>query len=111
MNESGFFFNSEIPLTDLGGGVSRRIVANNSAMMMVEVHFAENSVGTEHTHVHTQCTYVLCGEFRFKIGDETKIVKAGDSLAFASGQRHGTLCLKEGVLIDVFTPPREDFLQ
>jgi redox-sensitive bicupin YhaK (pirin superfamily) len=55
-------------------------------------------------------TYVLSGEFEFTIGDETKIVRAGDSMYKRSGVVHGCRCLKSGVLLDTFTPQRADYL-
>ncbi len=103
-------FNKDVPLKDLGGGVSRKVLAHNPEMMVVEVRFELGGVGAVHTHPHVQCTYVKSGSFRFTIDGEDTIVNEGDTIAFASGVSHGTLCLKAGTLVDIFTPQREDFL-
>ena len=92
-------------------GVTRRILAYSDDVMIVENTFEVGAVGAMHHHPHTQITYVIEGEFRFTIGDETKIVKKGDSLLKRNGIEHGCVCLKAGKLLDVFTPMREDFIK
>jgi len=106
-----FVRHDECPLEDLGGGVSRRVLAHQGALMQVEVHFEEGGVGPLHSHPHEQLTYVLAGEFEFTIGGETRTVVAGDTLYKASGVVHGCVCRRKGVLLDTFTPQREDFLR
>ena len=103
-------FSADVPLSDLGGGVSRRVLAYNEQQMMVEVHFEAGGVGTTHRHPHVQSTYVLCGRFRFTIDGEAVEVAQGDTITFPSNAEHGTLCLEKGVLLDVFTPMRKDFV-
>ena len=105
-----FVFSKDRPMEDLGGGVSRRILAYGGNMMQVEVHFADGAIGYMHNHPHEQLTYILSGEFEFTIGEETRIVKTGDTLYKEPNIMHGCKCLKAGVLLDTFTPIREDFL-
>ena len=104
------FFAADAQTKDLGGGCRRRVLAHNGDIMIVEVLFEAGAVGAAHSHPHTQATYVRCGAFRFAVDGREITVGAGDSLVFASGQEHGTVCLEEGCLIDVFTPQRDDFL-
>ncbi|SQC24805.1 Pectin degradation protein KdgF [Klebsiella pneumoniae] len=80
-------------------------------MMAVEVNFAAGAVGPMHNHPHEQLTYVLSGEFEFTIGEETRVVSAGDTLYKRPGIMHGCVCLQPGTLLDTFTPIREDFLE
>ncbi len=101
----------EAPLQDLGGGVTRRILAYTDKLMIVEVNFERGSIGAVHSHPHTQNTYILSGRFRFTADGEAVEVSVGDSLAFESGVPHGTVCLEAGTVLDVFTPMREDFVQ
>lgn len=103
-------YHSDAPLIDLGGGVSRRVLAHTAQLMIVEVNFEAGGVGALHTHPHCQNTYVRSGRFRFTVDGEDVEVGPGDTLAFPSSLPHGTLCLEAGTLLDIFTPMREDFL-
>lgn len=95
---------------DGGEGVTRRILAYTDSIMAVENTFQTGAVGKLHSHPHTQLTYIVSGEFRFTIGDETRVVRAGDTLLKEDGVEHGCVCTQAGVLVDLFTPMREDFL-
>lgn len=105
-----FVFNKDIALEDLGDGIKRKVLAYSDNMMSVEVYFDKGALGALHSHPHEQITYVLSGEFEFTIGDETKVVKAGDALYKQPNIIHGCTCLSEGVLLDNFTPMRKDFV-
>jgi quercetin dioxygenase-like cupin family protein len=105
-----FVQHKDTVLEDLGNGVSRRILAHGGKMMAVEVHFETGAVGPMHNHPHEQLTTVLSGEFEFTIGEETQVVRTGDTLYKKPHVMHGCVCLKAGVLLDTFTPIREDFL-
>lgn len=94
----------------LGGGVSRKILGWDNQIMMVKVKFEKGAVGSAHHHFHTQATYCAGGKFEFSIGDKVQIIKAGDGVYIAPELVHGAVCLEEGILIDVFSPVREDFL-
>ena len=98
-------------LEDLGGGVRRRIFAYSEELMPVEVNFETGSIGAVHSHENIQCTVILSGRFRFNIDGEEIEVQKGDSLMFESNQKHGTVCLEKGKLIDIFTPMRKDFVK
>lgn len=92
-------------------GVTRRILAYTDSLMVVENTFEQEAVGKLHHHPHTQITYIVSGEFDFTIGDEHKTVRAGDTLLKEDGVEHGCVCKEAGVLLDIFTPMRQDFLE
>ena len=94
-----------------GENVVRRILAYTDGLMCVENHFQQGAIGALHSHPHTQITYVVSGEFSFTIDGETRVVRPGDTLLKEDGVVHGCTCLQEGILLDIFTPMREDFLQ
>ena len=106
-----FVFNDDVKLTDLGGGVSRKILSYNDQLMSVEVHFEKGAIGAMHTHPHVQISYVLEGSFEANIGGEVKIIKKGDTYITEPDVPHGVVCLEKGKLLDIFTPQREDFLK
>lgn len=93
-----------------GQGVARRVLAYSKDLMCVENTFAEGAVGKLHHHPHTQITYVVSGVFEFEIDGEKRLVKAGDTMLKMDGVEHGCVCLKAGVLLDIFSPMREDFV-
>ena len=95
---------------DLGGGTQRRILAHDQPLMAVEVSFEKGAEGAPHSHPHTQMSYVLSGSFRYAVEEEAVTLNPGDSIIVPGGLTHGTVCLQEGVLLDMFTPEREDFL-
>lgn len=111
MERKKFFKDAEIQWEELGGGVSRKILGFDNQIMMVKVKFEKGAVGNAHQHFHTQSTLCASGKFEFHIEGEKSIIEAGDGVYIAPNLVHGALCLEAGILIDVFSPVREDFLE
>ncbi len=105
-----FLFGAELPWEEVGPGLKRQIMGFDNKIMMVKVKFEAGGVGQMHEHHHSQVTYVESGEFKMTIGDEVKVLKGGDSFYIPPHVMHGCVCTKGGVLLDVFSPHREDFL-
>ena len=103
-------FHKDALAQDAGPGVTRRVLAYNSQLMCVENHFEQGAVGPAHSHPHTQITYVAAGKFEFTVEGEKKMVKTGDVLLKRESAEHGCVCLEKGILVDFFTPMREDFV-
>ncbi|MEO6392235.1 MAG: cupin domain-containing protein [Pyrinomonadaceae bacterium] len=100
----------QIPVTQTAPGIKRQMVVGQN-VMMVRFTFDPLVVTDEHTHPHEQMTLVVKGRVKFTIEGEVKIVNAGDVLHFPPHNRHGATMLdEEVVLIDIFSPIREDFL-
>ncbi|KEO60408.1 cupin domain-containing protein [Thioclava indica] len=110
MDVTNYFPGDEMNLIDLGDGIKRKVTAYSDNLMCVEVHFEEGAVGALHSHPHEQITYILSGRFEFNIGGTKKILSAGDSTYKQPNIEHGAVCLEPGVLLDIFTPSRADFL-
>ena len=91
-------------------GVRREVLAYNDDAMCVAHHFEKGAAGALHNHPHTQITYVAEGVFEFDIDGEVKIVNKGDTMLKKDNVKHGCKCLEKGVLVDFFTPMREDFV-
>ena len=106
-----FVKGDELELKDLGGGVSRKVLAYDDNLMSVEVRFEKGAVGAMHTHPHTQISYVLEGCFEATIDGETRTISKGDTYITAPNAPHGVVCLEAGALLDIFTPMREDFIK
>ena len=106
-----FIVDADIPWQDLGGGLKRKIMSYDETMMMVKIVFEKGGIGKPHKHVHTQMSYVDSGVFEVTIADKKQILKKGDGYYIPSNVMHGAVCIEPGVLIDMFTPMREDFVK
>lgn len=106
-----FQFANELKWENPGPGITRQIMGYDGQLMIVKVKFEKGAVGTLHEHFHSQATYVASGKFELKIGDKTAVLGEGDGYYVAPDEIHGCVCLEEGILIDVFSPHREDFLK
>ena len=102
---------SKIPVEQTADGIERQMVVGQN-MMMCRFRFEPFVVTNEHSHPHEQMTLVVQGKVKFTISGEEHILKAGDVLHFPPNNRHGATMLDEEViLIDIFSPLREDFLK
>ena len=107
---SKFVIADEEKIEQVQEGIRRQFLGYGPHLMAVKVWFEEGAEGYQHDHPHVQVSYVESGEFEATIDGETQILKAGDSFYVAPNQSHGAICRKTGVLIDIFSPLREDFL-
>jgi len=111
MNQNVFIENKSIEWEVLNDKVQRKILAYDKDLMVVKVAFEKGGVGSLHDHHHSQITHVQCGSFEVNINGEKKILKEGDAFYIPPNVVHGALCLEEGILLDVFSPMREDFVE
>ncbi|TFH01551.1 MAG: cupin domain-containing protein [Calditrichales bacterium] len=101
---------NEVPVEQMAPGMKRQIMGYDTNIMLVKVNFDKGGIGAPHDHPHQQVSYVVNGKFEVTIGDKTEILTTGDSFVVPPGLRHGAVCLEEGMLIDTFSPMREDFI-
>ncbi|NIJ45761.1 quercetin dioxygenase-like cupin family protein [Wenyingzhuangia heitensis] len=106
-----FLFDSETAWESVGNGVQRQIMGYDDRIMLVKAKFETGGIGQMHEHHHSQVTYVVDGAFELTIGETTKMVKGGDSFYIPPHVMHGAICKEAGLLIDVFSPIREDFMK
>jgi quercetin dioxygenase-like cupin family protein len=111
MQSKAFQFENEVPWEDLHNGIQRQVFGYDETLMLVKAKFIAGAIGTMHQHHHSQVTYVDSGAFEMTIGDEKKIIRKGDGYYVPPNVLHGCVCLEPGILIDAFSPHREDFLQ
>jgi len=105
-----FIDNNELDWQVVDKGVKRKIMSFDDRLMLVKVSFDKGGVGSLHQHPHSQITHVESGVFEVEIGEEKKILKGGDAFYIPPNMLHGAVCLEAGILIDVFSPMREDFI-
>lgn len=106
-----FIMGDEVAWETVGEGVRRQIMGYDDKIMLVNVEFDKGGIGPMHQHYHSQVTYVISGQFDLTIGDETRRMKGGDAFYIPPNVLHGAICVEKGILIDVFSPIREDFMK
>ena len=111
LQSKAFLFETEISWQDLGNGIYRQVFGYDDKIMLVKIKFDKGAIGALHEHHHSQVTYVESGVFEMTIGSEKKIIRTGDGYYVEPHVTHGIVCLEPGMLIDVFSPYREDFIQ
>jgi quercetin dioxygenase-like cupin family protein len=78
---------------------------------LVDQHpLARGGAAPPHSHPHDQLVYVVSGRLRFSCGSEEFEAGAGDSFILRGGIEHQGWALAPSVILDVFTPLREDYL-
>ena len=105
-----FIFGEKTPRESVGEGLTRQLFGYNDSILMARVEFDAGAVGEIHSHPHSQVSYVESGEFDVHIDGVEKRLGPGDSFYIDPNVKHGAVCRKAGVLLDVFSPAREDFL-
>jgi len=99
-----------VPAERIADGIDRQMIVGDR-LMMGRLTLQPHIETPIHSHPHEQMTIVERGRVRFTIGDTARVVEAGDVLHFPANISHGATMLdEEVVLIDVFTPIREEFL-
>ena len=91
-------------------GLERRVGAYNDKLFLAEHRMEKGWVGAAHSHPHEQIVYVVSGHLRVVADGKTFDVRQGDSFAVRGGVQHQASALEPSVVIDVFTPCREDYL-
>ena len=92
--------------------ISRRLITGDD-MMIAHVYLAKGAVVPQHSHHNEQITYILEGALHFWIGAdgaEEIDVRAGEVLHIPSNVPHRAEALDDTLDVDVFSPPREDWL-
>lgn len=95
----------------VGEGIKRQLLGYDDNLMLVRVSLGKNAVGPPHKHPHTQVGYVESGKFKIQVGDDTKVLEAGDSFYVPPNVVHSAVALEGGCLLDIFTPARKEFIK
>jgi quercetin dioxygenase-like cupin family protein len=93
--------------------LSRRLITGDR-VMLAHVYLKKGCVVPKHSHENEQFTYILEGALRFLIGDDGAqevVVRAGEVLHLPSNLPHEAHALEDTLDVDVFSPPREDWLK
>jgi quercetin dioxygenase-like cupin family protein len=102
----------DLPRERLNSHLDRRLITGSN-MMIAHVYFKKGGEVPMHSHHNEQITYVLEGALKFLLGedqDEEVIVRAGEVLTIPPHLPHSAVALEDTLDVDIFNPPREDWL-
>lgn len=103
---------SDVPLEQVKPDLSRRLVTGDR-VMLASVELERGCIVPQHAHVHEQVSYVLEGCLRLKVGEdgaESYDLRAGDVIVIPSNVPHAAEAIEASRVLDVFSPPREDWI-
>lgn len=102
----------DLPAEPLKGTISRRVISGER-MMIAHVYLKKGDDVPQHSHENEQITYVLEGALQFWFGEEGNqelVVRAGEVIVIPSHLPHRAYALEDTLDVDVFCPPRQDWL-
>lgn len=108
-----FYDWEKVPLEQLNPDLSRKMVTGEN-VMLTRIYLKKGCVVPRHSHHNEQITYVLEGALKFLLGedqDEEITVRSGEVLVIPAHLPHTARALEDTVDIDIFAPPRQDWLE
>ncbi len=91
-------------------GVSFKTLVYGNKTLLSEFRLEKGSIVPMHQHPYEQTGYMISGRMNFTIGDEKIVAGPGDSWSIPENMGHGVEVLEESIVIEVFSPVREDYL-
>jgi quercetin dioxygenase-like cupin family protein len=104
---------TDIPAEALNPNLTRQFVSGSQSMI-ARICLKKGAIVPRHSHPNEQIAYILEGALLFLLGDESDpqraLVRAGDILVIPANLPHSAEALEDTVDIDIFAPPRQDWL-
>ncbi len=103
---------AEVPKEEVTDLISRRLITCNR-MMIAHVYLKKGAIVPRHSHENEQLTYILEGALKFFLGEQgerEQIVRAGEVLTIPANVPHRAEALEDTLDVDIFDPPRQDWL-
>ena len=98
-----------VPAEQLADNIVRRMIVG-AKEMLVRWEFKKGALAARHSHPHEQMVVMVRGRLRLVVGDDETIMGPDDIVIIPPQVPHAAEALEDTVLIDIFSPPREDFL-
>ncbi len=98
------------PITEPEPGLEREVLVRSSELMLVRHQMRKGWRGTRHRHTHEQMVYVIKGRVRIKVEKAWHDAAEADNFIVSSNAEHEAEALEDSVVLDIFTPAREDYL-
>lgn len=90
-------------------GLIRKTLVSGGRLMICRFDLGEGVVIPSHSHPHDQAGYVVLGRIRITVDGKSCDLGPGDSYFASSGAQHSAVALEASVVVDAFSPPRDDY--
>lgn len=100
----------DVEVEPLNPKLSRKLIAGEK-VMLAQVHLKKGAIVPTHAHVHEQLAYVLRGALKFSLAGSEYTLRGGEVLHIRSNEKHGVVALADSLVLDIFSPIREDWLR
>lgn len=91
-------------------GINMKLRVHGEKTCLCEFHLAKGSAIPSHSHPHEQTGYMVSGKMNFTYGEESFLAVPGSSWNIPGGVAHGVEVLEDSIVVEVFSPVREDYL-
>ena len=91
-------------------GIQQKTLVYGERTLMTEFKLTAGSILPLHSHRHEQTGYLVRGKLRLFVGEDEYNAQAGDSWCVDGDVLHGAEALEDAVAIEVFSPPRKDYI-
>jgi quercetin dioxygenase-like cupin family protein len=109
MDNPTYFTWADVPETEFTSQIRRRLISGQK-VMLVKLSLDQGAIVGQHSHPHEQVSYVFTGALEFTINDQKRVAYGGDVVVIPSNAPHAVVVLEQAEVLDIFSPPREDFL-
>lgn len=102
----------DMPRERVSDTLERRLITGDR-MMLAHVYLKKGAIVPKHSHENEQITYILEGALRFWLGDsgaDERVIRAGEVLHIPAHLAHEAEALEDTLDVDIFSPPRQDWL-
>jgi quercetin dioxygenase-like cupin family protein len=101
---------NERPWIDIAPGIRRRTVTSGTSMYQMIAQLVAGSRMPEHKHPQEQIVHILEGRMQLIVSGVPHELKGGESFYLASNVPHGVETMEDTMVLDTFSPPRDDYL-
>ena len=105
-----FYHHNEDGFKELLPGIRLKTLVHGERTLFTELHMRKGSLLPDHAHPHEQTGYLVSGRMRLIVGEAVLEAQTGDSWCVPGDARHRAEILEDCVVIEVFSPVREEYL-
>jgi quercetin dioxygenase-like cupin family protein len=109
MSDGYFVTPADAPQVEMFQGLHRRTMGTTDEVMLCEFFVERGTEVTPHSHLNDQVGYLVYGQLDYTIGGERRLMQQGDSWAIPGGVLHSAVAVQNSLIVEVFSPPREDY--